>query len=247
VKCSFLQPELGKKGEMKFTFDVSKCDRLFDVLLQNNVSKLKGGHVIPTARDEWFNTARPMSVSRKTWREKRLVREERDGSESTDQSSVDEAGKVEANMVFELLAEFRAPEDEVAELALGAKTTVFQKPEKLGAHMKPLFVRGHLQGKPVQWIMIDGGAGVNIMPLATFEKMMYKEDELMRSNTSLSAFTGEVTNAKGVMSAELTVGSKMLATVFYVVDASGRYNLLLERDWIHANGYVPSTLHQCLI
>jgi hypothetical protein len=49
VKCSFLKPEPGKKGEMKFTFDVSQCDRLFDVLLQNNIIKLKGGHVIPTA------------------------------------------------------------------------------------------------------------------------------------------------------------------------------------------------------
>jgi hypothetical protein len=26
-----------------------------------------------------------------------------------------------------------------------------------------------------------------------------------------------------------------------------RYNVLLGRDWIHANGCVPSTLHQCLI
>jgi hypothetical protein len=63
---------------------------------------------------------------------------------------VDEIGKVEVNMVFELPAEFRAPEDEVAELALGTKTAMFQKPEKLGMHMKELFVRGHLQGKPVQ-------------------------------------------------------------------------------------------------
>jgi hypothetical protein len=49
LKCSFLKPEPSKNGEMKFTFDVSKCDRLFDVLLQNNIIKLKGGYVIPTA------------------------------------------------------------------------------------------------------------------------------------------------------------------------------------------------------
>jgi hypothetical protein len=108
-------------------------------------------------------------------------------------------------------------------------------------------VRGHLQGKPVQRIMIDGCAGVKIMLLATFDKMGNKEDELMRTNTSLSVFTGEVTDAKGVMSAELTVGSKTLTTAFFVVDLGGRYNLLLGRDWIHANGCVPSTLHHCLI
>jgi hypothetical protein len=30
---SFLRPSPGKKDEVKFTFDVSKCDKLFDVLL----------------------------------------------------------------------------------------------------------------------------------------------------------------------------------------------------------------------
>jgi hypothetical protein len=33
---------------MKFTFDVTKCDKLFDLQLQNNIIRLKGGHVIPT-------------------------------------------------------------------------------------------------------------------------------------------------------------------------------------------------------
>jgi hypothetical protein len=46
ITCSFLRPEPGKNEKMKFTFDVSKCDKLFDMLLQNNVIKLKGGHVI---------------------------------------------------------------------------------------------------------------------------------------------------------------------------------------------------------
>jgi hypothetical protein len=33
LACSFLKPSLGKKDEVKFTFDVSKSDKLFDVLL----------------------------------------------------------------------------------------------------------------------------------------------------------------------------------------------------------------------
>jgi hypothetical protein len=47
LACSFLKPSPSKKEEMKFTFDVSKCDKLFDILLQNNVIKLSEGHVIP--------------------------------------------------------------------------------------------------------------------------------------------------------------------------------------------------------
>jgi hypothetical protein len=113
------------------------------------------------------------------------------------------------------------PEKEVAELMLGAEAAVFQKPEKTRTHMKPLFIKGYLQGHPIQHVMVNGGAGVNVMPLATFEKMGYRQNELMRANTSLSAFT-EVTSTKGVMSVELTVGGKTIATTFFIVDVSGR-------------------------
>jgi hypothetical protein len=69
----------------------------------------------------------------------------------------------------------------------------------------------------------------------------------METNTSLSAFTSEVTKVKGLTSVELIVGSKTMPTAFFVVDVKGRYNLLHGRNWIHANGCMPSMLHQCLI
>ena len=46
---------------------------------------------------------------------------------------------------------------------------------------------------------------------------------------------------------ELTIGSKTLATTFFVADMQGSYNLILGHDWIHANRCVPSSLHQFLI
>jgi hypothetical protein len=53
--------------------------------------------------------------------------------------------------------------------------------------------------------------------------------------------------ARGVISMELTVGSKSLATTFFVVEVQGSYSIILSRDWIRANHSVPSTLHQFLI
>jgi hypothetical protein len=53
--------------------------------------------------------------------------------------------------------------------------------------------------------------------------------------------------AKDVVSMELTVGSKTLATTFFVIETQGNFNLILGCDWIHANQCVPSTLHQFLI
>jgi hypothetical protein len=77
--------------------------------------------------------------------------------------------------------------------------------------------------------------------------MDFCENELMKTNTSLSAFTGEVTDTQGVMSVELMVGSKTMVMMFFVVDVKEWYNLLLRKDWIHSNGRVPPALHQCLI
>jgi hypothetical protein len=53
--------------------------------------------------------------------------------------------------------------------------------------------------------------------------------------------------ARGVISMEFTVGSKSLATAFYIVEVQGNYNVILGRDWIHANHCIPSTLHQFLM
>jgi hypothetical protein len=37
ILCSFLMPSRGRKDEMKYTFDMSKFDRLFDLLLRGGV------------------------------------------------------------------------------------------------------------------------------------------------------------------------------------------------------------------
>jgi hypothetical protein len=47
LACAFLKPSPGKKDEIKFMFDMTKCDKLFDVLLQNKVIQLNKGHVVP--------------------------------------------------------------------------------------------------------------------------------------------------------------------------------------------------------
>jgi hypothetical protein len=62
-------------------------------------------------RDEWFNQARPMTTVKKTWREKRLVREECNDSEETDLSSGDDECQMDVNVVFELPAEFQSASD----------------------------------------------------------------------------------------------------------------------------------------
>jgi hypothetical protein len=154
---------------------------------------------------------------------------------------------MDVNMVFIIPVEFRVPMEDVAKLVLGAERVVFEKQENPNGHMKPLFIRGHLDGMPVGHMLMDGGASVNILSLSLFKKLDHIEGGLKRINLSLSGFAGDPTEAKGIICKELTVGSKIIPTTFFVVDVKGLYNVLLRRDWIHANKCVPSTLYQCVI
>jgi hypothetical protein len=53
--------------------------------------------------------------------------------------------------------------------------------------------------------------------------------------------------AWGVIFMELTIGSKTLATAYFVIEVQCNYSVILGHDWIHANHCIPSTLHQILI
>jgi hypothetical protein len=153
---------------------------------------------------------------------------------------------MDVNMVFTIPVEFRLPKDDFVEMALGAERVMFEKPENPGAHMKPLFIRGHLDGTPIRHMLVDWGASINILPLSLFKKLGHVEGDLKCTNFSLTGFAGDPTEAKGIICKELTVGSKTMPMAFFVVYVKGCYNVLLGWDWIHANACVSSTLHQLL-
>ena len=41
------------------------------------------------------------------------------------------------------------------------------------------------------------------------------------------------------------MGELSLNTLFHAIDAKTSYYVLLEQPWLHENGVIPSTLHQC--
>ncbi|PWZ55324.1 hypothetical protein Zm00014a_022489 [Zea mays] len=150
-------------------------------------------------RDRWFNEDSPMVIPKKTWREKRLAKEEKDNDNSSGsdkEESVEAHGDMDINMAFVLPTEFRAREGDVAELTFGAERAVFEKTNEKGSHLKPLYVRGHIDGKPMGGMLVDGGAGVNVMSLSVFSKLGYKESELIKTNMNLSGFSGEAITSK---------------------------------------------------
>jgi hypothetical protein len=136
----------------------------------------------------------------------------------------------------------------VAQFDFGPKEVAFTKPKESVNHLKPLFVRGHIDGIPIAKMLVDGEAAVNLMPYSLYRKLGKQDDELVKTNMTLSGVgTDSSIKARGVTSVELTIGTKTLAAAFFVADVDGNYSLILDRDWIHANQCVPSTLHQMLL
>jgi hypothetical protein len=125
---------------------------------------------------------------------------------------------------------------------------VFEKPTlAMCQYLKPLYIKAHMDGKPVNRVLVDNGAVVNILPTSMLRKLLKIENDLIAMDVSVSGFVGGATKTKGVIPIEVKVGSKVATVAFFVVNTDSAYNALLGRDWIHSNWVVPSSLHQVLV
>jgi hypothetical protein len=210
-------------------------------------------------RDGHFNNIRPVILMKQEWRVKEKVKILTPTTSdadmdllNNDQSLLIKDGSppptsMDINMVFTLPAEFKGVEEEVAQMCLNPREVVFEKPKESSQHLKSLYIQNHINGKPISRMLIDGSAAVILMPYAMFKKLGREDDELMKTNPMLNGVGGNPMEARGVISMELTVGSKSLTTTFFFAEVQGNYSVILDRDWIHANCYIPSTLHQFLM
>ena len=145
-------------------------------------------------------------------------------------------------MAFLLLSEFRAPTDQevysdfdeseyeetVAKLTV-VQQAIFDKPVK-HRHLKTLYMKGFVDGKPMNKMLVDGGAFVNLMPYTTFHKIGNRLGDLIETDMMLKDFGGNASKTQGAITVELTIGSKTLLTTFFVIYGKGSYSLLLGRD-----------------
>jgi hypothetical protein len=53
-----------------------------------------------------------------------------------------------------------------------AKQATFDKPAK-NRHMRLLYLRGYVNGKPLTKMFVDGGSAINVMPYTTLESLAW--------------------------------------------------------------------------
>jgi hypothetical protein len=103
-------------------------------------------------------------------------------------------------MVFVLPAEFPAQGREelpVAHLDLGPRPVLFEKPRAMNyRHLKALYLKGYINGQPVNKILVDTGAAVNIMPYSVLHRLGCSTRDLIKTNVTLSDFNGQTSEAQ---------------------------------------------------
>ena len=100
-------------------------------------------------------------------------------------------------------------------------------------HLKPLYIKAFINGRPINWVLVNEGAILNVMPIVTLKKLSKGKSNLISINMKKTNFTGDVIVAIGVLVADIIVRCKTLSLAFFVVDVKPTYSMLLRRDWIH--------------
>jgi hypothetical protein len=110
-----------------------------------------------------------------------------------------------------------------------------------------MYLKGYINSHPVNKMLIDTGAAINIMSYSVLCWLGHSTEDLIKTNVTLHDFNGQASEAQGILNVDLTVGSKTVPTSFFIISSKSMYIVLLRRDWIHANCCIPSMMRQCLI
>jgi hypothetical protein len=79
-------------------------------------------------------------------------------------------------------------------------------------------------------MLVNGGIVINLMSYSMFKKHGKEYDELVKTNLTLNGMGGNPMEARSVVSMELSVGSKSLTIVFFVVEVQGNYSVILGHN-----------------
>ena len=77
---------------------------------------------------------------------------------------------------------------------------VFEKPtKKMTQHLKPLYIKVHIDGGLVNMVLVDNGATINIMYVSMLSKLAKIGKDLTPSDMVVNDFTKEATKTKGII------------------------------------------------
>ncbi|KAJ3708735.1 hypothetical protein LUZ61_012440 [Rhynchospora tenuis] len=113
-------------------------------------------------------------------------------------------------------------------------------------HNRPLYTTGIIYGKKINKILVDPGSSISIMPLKTLVQLSLSIRETKKDKIRIHGFNHQYQKALGSTVIDIDFGEIVTPVKFFIIEADTTYKALLGRPWLHENGLVPSTLHQCV-
>ena len=96
----------------------------------------------------------------------------------------------------EVYSDFNELEYEIVAKLTVIQQAIFDKPVK-HRHLKALYVKGFVDGKPMNKMLVDGGASINLMPYTTFCKLSKGQGDLIETDMMLKDFGGNASKTRG--------------------------------------------------
>ena len=84
------------------------------------------------------------------------------------------------------------------------------------------------------------------MPKVVSKKLWISIYEFSKSNLTIQGFNQGGQRSIEKIRVGLSIGNVKSNSLIHVIDSTTSYNLLLGRPWVHENGVVPFSYHQCV-
>ena len=73
-------------------------------------------------------------------------------------------------------------------------------------HLKPLYIKALINGKPINWVFVYERVVLNVMPIVTLKKLDKNKSNLISINMKMTNFIGDVITTIRVLVADILVG-----------------------------------------
>ncbi|XXG76866.1 hypothetical protein AAC387_Pa08g1139 [Persea americana] len=111
---------------------------------------------------------------------------------------------------------------------------------------RPLYSTGYIKKMPIHRVQIDPGSTLNFISTTALKELGIPPSKLSHTSVSIFGYNGSTRRPIGKIRFRLPIGDLISEVTVYAIKTPSCYNILLGRPWLHKNGVVPSTLHQCI-
>ncbi|KAJ8617443.1 hypothetical protein MRB53_013629 [Persea americana] len=106
--------------------------------------------------------------------------------------------------------------------------------------------KGYIKERPIHRVQINPGSALNLISTMTLEELGIPPSKVSHTSVSIFGYDGSAQRPIGKIKFRLQIGDLIYEVTAYAIKTPSCYNILPGCHWIHENGVVPSTIHQCI-